>query len=299
MQERTPISSMDLKICINNLRKSTRFTEEMIQLVAEDLSYGLTKEETEEYTGRKFDYKQMKIYSQCLRNGYGREVREAIAIEGLSAEQMAVALEFYEKGVSLDSIKEVVGGKENTAFVMKKLFREVLIKMQEVGNELGEEELYARELLEQIKTVVAKIEHQDQKYEQMNEKLRELHTAKEDTKVQNNLLQQLMEKDGLLEQQQNEINEAKATIARLRNDMDGIRREKDRMEGRLSEKTGETSMERKDKLERKEIESMQALQTDNKKRVLMNTHHHFRIIKVWFFRQRLWMGMEKFFRLFR
>lgn len=240
MQERTPISTMDLKTCISNLRKNSRFTEEMIQLVQEDLSYGLTKEETEEYTGRKLDYKQMKVYSQCLRNGYDREAKDVIAMEGLSGEQMAVALEFYEKGISLDIIKEAVGGKENTAFVMKKLFQEVLSKMQEAGNALGEDELYGKELLGQIKTVVARIEYQDKKYEQLNEKLKELQVVKEDTKVQNNLLQQLMDKDGLLELQQNEINEAKATIARLRNDMDSIRREKDRMESRLSEISRET-----------------------------------------------------------
>lgn len=67
MQGRTPISSMDLKICINNLRKNPRFTEEVIQLVQDDLKYGLTKEETEEYTGKKFDFKQMKVRKIKLR----------------------------------------------------------------------------------------------------------------------------------------------------------------------------------------------------------------------------------------
>ena len=39
----------------------------------------------------------------------------------------------------------------------------------------------------------------------------------------------------MLEKQQNELNEARGTIARLRNEMDGIRKEKDRLEKRTEE----------------------------------------------------------------
>lgn len=56
-----------------------------------------------------------------------------------------------------------------------------------------------------------------------------------DAKVQSNLLDQLAEKDGLLEKQQNELNEARVAIARLRNEMDVIRKERDRLEKRTEE----------------------------------------------------------------
>lgn len=78
------ISNMDLKVYINNLKNNTRFTDEMIQLVEEDLRFGLTPKETEEYTGKKLDYTQMKVYSRCLRNGYEKEVLDVITKEGLT-----------------------------------------------------------------------------------------------------------------------------------------------------------------------------------------------------------------------
>ena len=230
MQERVKISSMDLKSYMNNLRKNPKFTKEILELVESDLQFGLTIPETEEYSGRKLDYAQMKVYSTCLRNGYSKEVREAITKEVLTGEQMAVALEFYEKGVPLTTVAEIIEDKGQTAYVMKKLFQNVLLKLQEAGTVPGAEESYAKELLEQIKAVVEKIEFQEKRYDALNEKLKELKTAGQDAKIQNNLLEQLAEKDGLLEKQQNEINEARVTIARLRNEIDGIRKEKNALE---------------------------------------------------------------------
>ena len=61
MQERAKVSSMDLKAHMNNLRKNPKFTEEILKLVESDLQYGLTIEETEMYTSKRFDYAQMKV----------------------------------------------------------------------------------------------------------------------------------------------------------------------------------------------------------------------------------------------
>jgi hypothetical protein len=235
MQERGKISSMDLKAYMSNLRKSPKLTEEMLELVESDLNYGLTIPETEEYTGKKYDYTQMKVYSVCLRNGYSKEVRDVIAKEGVTGEQMAVVLEFYEKGVPLPTIEEIMGDNGQTAYVMKKLFQNVLDKLRETKNVSDTEEAYAKELLGQIKGIVEKITFQENRYDALNETLKELKTAGQDAKIQNNLLAQMAEKDGLLEKQQNEINEARVTIARLRNEMDGLRKEKDTVKNRAEE----------------------------------------------------------------
>lgn len=235
MQEREKISSIDLKAHMNNLRKNPKFTEEMLKLVEADLQYGLSIAETEMYTAKRFDYAQMKVYSTCLRNGYPENVRECITREGLTGEQMAVALEFYEKGVPIETVAEVTENSGQTAFVMKKLFQNVMGKLQEAGKAAQAQEGYAKELLEQLKSVVEKIEFQEKRYDALNEKLKELQTAGQDAKVQNNLLAQLAEKDGLLEKQQNELNEARVAIARLRNELDGIRKERDKLEKRAEE----------------------------------------------------------------
>lgn len=235
MQERARVSSMDLKAHMNNLRKNPKFTEEILKLVESDLQYGLTIEETEMYTSKRFDYAQMKVYSACLRNGYPEDVRECITRDGLTGEQMAVALEFYEKGVPLKTVAEITENSSHTAFMMKKLFQSIVSKVQAAGEAVQAQDDYAKDLLEQIKSVVEKIEFQEKRYDALNEKLKELQTAGQDAKIQNNLLNQLAEKDGMLEKQQDELNEARGTIARLRNEMDAIRKERDRLEKRTEE----------------------------------------------------------------
>ena len=235
MQERARVSSMDLKAHMNNLRKNPKFTEEILKLVESDLQYGLTIEETEMYTSKRFDYAQMKVYSACLRNGYPEDVRECITRDGLTGEQMAVALEFYEKGVPLKTVAEVTENSSHTAFMMKKLFQSIVSKVQAAGEAVQAQDDYAKDLLEQIKSVVEKIEFQEKRYDALNEKLKELQIAGQDAKIQNNLLNQLAEKDSMLEKQQDELNEARGTIARLRNEMDAIRKERDRLEKRTEE----------------------------------------------------------------
>lgn len=229
------MSSMDLKAHMNNLRKNPKFTEEILKLVESDLQYGLTIEETEMYTSKRFDYAQMKVYSSCLRNGYPEDVRDCITRDGLTGEQMAVALEFYEKGVPLKTVAEITENSTHTAFMMKKLFQSIVSKVQAAGESVQAQDDYAKDLLEQIKLVVEKIEFQEKRYDSLNEKLKELQTAGQDAKIQNNLLSQLAEKDSMLEKQQNELNEARGTIARLRNEMDVIRKEKVRLEKRTEE----------------------------------------------------------------
>lgn len=258
MQERARVSSMDLKAHMNNLRKNPKFTEEILKLVESDLQYGLTIEETEMYTSKRFDYAQMKVYSACLRNGYPKDVRDCITREGLTGEQMAVALEFYEKGVPLKTVAEVTENSGHTAFMMKKLFQSIVSKVQAAGEAVQAQDDYAKELLEQIKSVVEKIEFQEKRYNALNEKLKELQTAGQDAKIQNNLLSQLAEKDSMLEKQQNELNEARGTIARLRNEMDVIRKEKVRLEKRTEE------MEKEAVVNSNEAKQQEITMTDKK-----------------------------------
>lgn len=242
MQERARVSSMDLKAHMNNLRKNPKFTEEILKLVESDLQYGLSIEETEQYTNRRYDYAQMKAYSACLRNGYPEEVRNCITREGLTGEQMAVALEFYEKGVPVKTIAEITENSAQTAFTMKKLFQNVVSRVQEAGEVMQAQEGYAKDLLEQMKSVVEKIEFQEKRYDALNEQLQKVQTAGRDVEVENGLLKKLdeverlvREKDRMLEEQQNELNEARAAVIRLRNEKDVLGREREKLEKRLGE----------------------------------------------------------------
>ena len=230
MQERTVLSGMDLKAYLGRLRQNPKYTEEIVKLIEDDLRFGLTKEETEEYSSGRYDYRQMCVYSRCLRNGYSGEEKAAILKEGLSGDQMAVALEFYEKGVPLDTITEVLSSAENTAYTMKRLFSQVLRKIREAEPVSGQDTAYAKELMEQIREVVEKISCQEKRYDALNEKLKEIGTAGQDAQIQSNLLSQLSEKDKMLEKQQNELNEARVQIAKLHGEIEAVRKERKALE---------------------------------------------------------------------
>lgn len=230
MQERTVLSGMDLKAYLGRLRQNPKYTEEIIRLIEDDLRFGLTKEETEEYSGGRYDYRQMCVYSRCLRNGYNDEEKAAILKEGLSGDQMAVALEFYEKGIPMDTITEVLSSAENTAYTMKRLFSQVLRKIREVEPISGQDMAYAKELMEQIREVVEKISCQEKRYDALNEKLKEIGTAGQDVQVQSNLIAQLSEKDKMLEKQQNELNDARVQIAKLHGEIEAVRKERKALE---------------------------------------------------------------------
>lgn len=230
MQERTVLSGMDLKAYLGRLRQNPKYTEEIIRLIEDDLRFGLTKEETEEYSSGRYDYRQMCVYSRCLRSGYNGEEKAAILKEGLSGDQMAVAFEFYEKGVPLATITEVLSSAENTAYTMKRLFLQVLRKTGEAEPANGQDMAYAKELMEQIREVVEKISCQEKRYDALNEKLKEIGTAGHDAQVQNNLIVQLSEKDKMLEKQQNELNEARVQIAKLHGEIEAVRKERKALE---------------------------------------------------------------------
>ncbi len=230
MQERTVLSGMDLKAYLGRLKQNPKYTEEIIRLIEDDLRFGLTKEETEEYSSGRYDYRQMRVYSRCLRNGYSKEEKAAILKDGLSGEQMAVALEFYEKGVPMDTITDVLSSAENTAYTMKRLFSQVLCRIKEAEPVSGQDTEYAKELMKQIREVVEKISCQEKRYDALNEKLKEIGTVGQDAQIQGNLIAQLSEKDKLLEKQQDELNEARAAAARLRGEMEEMRKERKALE---------------------------------------------------------------------
>lgn len=230
MQERNAMTNMDLKVYIEGLKNNPRFTDAMLRLVEEDLKFGLTPEETEEYTSKKLDYTQMRVYSQCLRNGYSRDIRDIITGDGLDGEQMAVALEFYEKGVPAETVKEITQNTGQTAFVMKKLFRDVMDKLGDAQKNARADEKYAGELLDRIRETVEKIDFQEKRYDALNEKLKELQAAKQDAAGQEYLQSQLADRDRLLESQQDQINAARAEIARLKNEIEVSEKERRVME---------------------------------------------------------------------
>lgn len=235
-EDRTVLSGLDIKAYLGRLRQNPKYTDEVIKLVEDDLRFGLTVEETKEYSGGRYDYQQMRVYSWCLRQGLGKEERKALLKEEYASERMAVAVEFYEKGVPLETITGALASVENTAYTMRHLFSQVLEGMKEMEAAGGQEEAYVKELTEQIRKVAEQISGQEKRYDALNERLKQIG---EDARERNGLVLEITEKNGMLERQQDELNRAKAENMRLRRELEEMRKEKEALAGQMKDDGGE------------------------------------------------------------
>ena len=119
--------------------------------------------------------------------------------------QLQKALDYYEKGVPIDAIREVVQ-KDDTAVNMRRMFDVVLDKLNKAKEQMPQDLEYVKSLVAQMDEVVEKINHQNERYDALNKKLSEIETSKDDEEVRERLVKDNQEKDELINDQQNELN---------------------------------------------------------------------------------------------
>ena len=230
--------------------KNKIINQEVIHLIEEDLDKGLTASEIDDYATRGLNLQQMKAVSAMYHKKFPIGVIATIGGLNVDAEKMLVATQLYENGVAIEDIETALGGTK-TAHDMRIAFSNVLSKVQEglaitedavkeaekEDSKKEERPAYVAELLEQLKSVVQKINYQDERYDAFNEKLKEFETAKRDEVVEKNLtsLNEKLEKENreLSEQlagKQDEIAKGLQTVSKLRSEIDKIREEKNKME---------------------------------------------------------------------
>lgn len=214
------------------LLRNKHFSEDTIALVKSDYEYGLKEEEISLYLNKSYDIEQMKILSECLHKDVPKDVIDIIKNTKYSVHQMQVSLEFYEKGVPVQTIKEVMD-KGEKPITMRRLYEEVLEQLNKVKKQIPEESEYVKALISQMDEVVAKINHQNERYDALNKKLSEIETSKDDEEVRERLVKENQDKDVLINSQQNELNKASSTIARLRDDIEKKDKEMKRMGDRI------------------------------------------------------------------
>lgn len=230
-ENREPLSAIAIEKKLQLLRNK-HFSEDTIALVKSDYEYGLKEEEISLYLNKSYDIEQMKILSECLHKDVPKDVIDIIKNTKYSVHQMQVSLEFYEKGVPVQTIKEVMD-KGEKPITMRRLYEEVLEQLNKVKKQIPEESEYVKALISQMDEVVAKINHQNERYDALNKKLSEIETSKDDEEVRERLVKENQDKDALINSQQNELNKASSTIARLRDDIDKKDKEMKRMGDRI------------------------------------------------------------------
>ena len=230
-EKREPLSEMAIERKIQILRNK-HMDSEVIALVKSDYEYGLTDDEIGLYLNKSYDIEQMKVLSKCLHKGVSEALLTLLKDSRMAAPKMQTALDYYEKGVPIDAIREVVQ-KDDTAVNMRRMFDVVLEKLNKAKEQVPQDLEYVKALISQMDEVVAKINHQNERYDALNKKLSEIETSKDDEEVRERLVKENQDKDALINSQQNELNKASSTIARLRDDIEKKDKEMKRMSERI------------------------------------------------------------------
>ena len=180
-EKREPLSEMAIERKIQILRNK-HMDSEVIALVKSDYEYGLTDDEIGLYLNKSYDIEQMKVLSKCLHKGVSEELLTLLKDSRMAAPKMQTALDYYEKGVPIDAIREVVQ-KDDTAVNMRRMFDVVLEKLNKAKEQMPQDLEYVKSLVAQMDEVVAKINHQNEWYDALNKKLSAIETSKDDEEV--------------------------------------------------------------------------------------------------------------------
>ena len=230
-EKREPLSQMAIEKRIQLLRNKN-VDNEVIALVKSDYEDGLTDDEVNLYLDKNYNLNQMKVLSNCLHKGVSEEMMTLLRESKMAGGQMQTALNYYEKGVPVAAIKEVVE-KDDTAINMRRMLDVVLENLSKAKEQKPDDSEYVKALVAQMDEVVAKINHQNERYDALNKKLSEIETSKDDEEVRERLVKENQDKDALINSQQNELNKASSTIARLRDDIEKKDKEMKRMGDRI------------------------------------------------------------------
>lgn len=226
------LSKSEIGKHIDILKSGKRYSDEIIALIKDDLEYGFSKEQTELYLKSGYNIGQMRVYSECLRDGKSEEFLSLIERTELTAPQMQIAFEFYKKGVPIATIEEVVARKE-TPIAMKTAFSKFLEQIQTVKQETATEPEYVQELVKKMEEIVSKICFQEKRYDALNEKLTIFESTKADEQIRENLVKENADKEQLLNDQQDKLNQANSAISRLREQLEFKDKEMNRMSNRI------------------------------------------------------------------
>lgn len=186
------LNAREIEAYLQKMKKS-HCNGEVMELVKDDLEYGLSPAQVESYLNRAdFSSRQKKLYSEALRDNFSKEVLEIAFARGLKVQQMQVACGYVRKGISEDALREVLS-EERSAKEMSDMMQDILnrqeedaaVPVTELSDSLQEqldEALQQKEYLEQqiaakekeIQEGLAKVASQRGTIEEQAARIREL-----------------------------------------------------------------------------------------------------------------------------
>lgn len=124
------LSAREIEAYLQKMKKS-HYSGDVMELVKDDLEYGLSPAQVESYLNRAdFSSRQKKLYSEALRDNFPKEVLEIAFARGLKVQQMQVACGYVRKGISEDALREVLS-EERSAKEMSDMMQDILNRQEE------------------------------------------------------------------------------------------------------------------------------------------------------------------------
>ena len=164
------LSAREIEAYLQKMKKS-HYSGDVMELVKDDLEYGLSPAQVESYLNRAdFSSRQKKLYSEALRDNFSKEVLEIAFARGLKVQQMQVACGYVRKGISEDALREVLS-EERSAKEMSDMMQDILNRQEEDAavpvTELSDS------LQEQLDEVLQEKEHLEQQIEAKEKEIQE------------------------------------------------------------------------------------------------------------------------------
>lgn len=242
-ENRKQMSEQDIGEVMAQLRRTGRYNDDVLKLVQADLEYGLSRDEVDIYLMRKLPIEVKRKLSDALHEGCGTELVTVFADAGINTHQIETAINYYNAGVPFEVIKSVIAQNMN-AHGMKEAYKKVLAQMKAVQR-TSEEDLekvdktYVDSLFEEMRKIVSQIGYDEKRFDELNAKIKEIAGGKASDKELEELYQKMADKDAIISNQQDNINQANSALARLRRESDEKEEEKKTMQETIGKLNGQ------------------------------------------------------------
>jgi len=242
-ENRKQMSEQDIGEVMAQLRRTGRYNDDVLKLVQADLEYGLSRDEVDIYLMRKLPIEVKRKLSEALHEGCGTELVTVFADAGINTHQIETAINYYNAGVPFEVIKSVIAQNMN-AHGMKEAYKKVLAQMKAVQG-TSEEDLekvdktYVDSLFEEMRKIISQIGYDEKRFDELNVKIKEIAGGKASDKELEELYQKMADKDAIISNQQDNINQANSALARLRRESDEKEEEKKKMQETIGKLNGQ------------------------------------------------------------
>lgn len=227
-KERTPMDAKEIEAVVSDICRKNKFSNDSISLIKSDLEYGLTVEEVRRYTNVYRDVRQMKIMSDCIKNELPKQAVALICKRGMRAGQMEFLYSIYMETKNLEYVKDIYIESNGNVGRMKNIHKKTKEKADSrkedkvTDENVAEKTTIAEERDVRQEVVTETMQDESEEYaiedvdwdddsdeelydeEELQARISEANKAAEAEKQQ--LIERIAEKDGQIENIQNQFN---------------------------------------------------------------------------------------------